>query len=91
MRPMSELRSAQNETIGKVVDREPQDERPELMLVDAFLGRVVCVSAGKRLGQKQEREPPDETQDRRFSSEFQTLGKKIYECQLRRQQNMTVP
>ena len=32
--------NAQNETIGKVVDREPQGERPELMLVDAFLGRV---------------------------------------------------
>jgi hypothetical protein len=51
------------------------------MFADAFLGRVVRVSAGEYLGQEQEDEASDETRDRQFSRELHSLGEEIHERQ----------
>jgi hypothetical protein len=72
---------AQNETIGKVVDRKPQHERPERVLAELFFCRVVRMGAREHLGQEQEDETSDEARDGPFPCELQTLGEQVRERQ----------
>lgn len=70
---------AQNESVGDVVDGQPQDERPKSVFVDVLVGQVVRMGPGERLGHKQEGEPTNEPGDRGISTELETFGEEVDE------------
>ncbi len=71
----------ENEAVGKIVDRKPQDKRPERMLAGTFFRRIMRMNPAKRLDQEQQSEPPDETQYCYLPATLQTLGEELHERQ----------
>ena len=69
----------EDETVGEVVDRKTQDERPQRVLVNMFLGSVVRVRTGERFGQEQEDESSNETRYRSSFCELEAFGEEIDE------------